>query len=355
MKHRSFAIFALISLGLVLALGACQLTPGTSENPLAEPNNIQGNNLVIYSGRSESLVQPLLDQFEEESGIDVDVRYGSTSEMAGVLLEEGENSPADLFYAQDPGGLGAIQAAGMFDTLPQTLLDKVPPRFEAEDGSWIGVSGRARVAAYNTDQIADPAVELPADIFEFTDPVWHGRLAWAPTNASFQAMVTAMRSEWGDEKTANWLQGIQANSPLVFDGNTPVVAAVAAGEADVGFVNHYYLYRFLAEEGDNFAARNYFLPGGGPGSLIMVSGTGILKTAENPENAARFIEYLLSVPGQEYFATQTFEYPVIDGISLPDQLPPFAELDAYADDIPLADLADLQGTQDMLIDLGIIE
>lgn len=312
--------------------------------------------LVIYSGRSESLVQPIIDQFEAATGIDVEVRYGSTSEMAGVLLEEGANSPADLFYAQDPGGLGAVQTAGLLQPLPESILAVAPPRFRAEDGSWVGISGRARVVAYNTEAISDPSAELPADIYDFVKPEWKDRLGWAPTNASFQAMVTAMRQEWGEEKTRNWLEGIQANNPMVFEGNTPIVEAVGAGEIDAGFVNHYYLYRFLSEQGESFAARNYFLPGGGPGSLIMVSGAGVLQSADNPENAQRFIEFLLSVPGQQYFAAQTFEYPVIqEGVTLPASLPPLADLEAIADDIPLADLADLQGTLDLLIDLGIIE
>lgn len=311
--------------------------------------------LVIYSGRSESLIQPIIDQFEESSGIEVDVRYGSTSEMAGVLLEEGENSPADLFYAQDPGGLGALQSAGMLASLPQEVLDKVPSRFASEQGDWVGISGRARTVVYNVDAIKDPQNELPQDIFDFIDPIWLGRIGWAPTNGSFQAMVTAMRADWGDEKTQTWLEGVQANNPVVYPNNTPIVAGTAAGEVDVGFVNHYYLHRFLAEEGDTFPARNYFLPGGGPGSLIMVSGAGILNSAQNPENALKFIEFLHSIPGQQYFASETFEYPLIEGVAIDPSLAALEELDALAIDIPPGDLADLQGTQDMLLELGIIE
>lgn len=314
-----------------------------------------GGSLVIYSGRSESLVQPIIDRFIAETGIDVQVRYGSTAEMAGVLLEEGGNSPADLFYAQDPGGLGAVQAAGLLHPLPAATLERVPERFRADDGTWVGISGRGRVVVYNTASIADPAAELPADIYEFVAPQWAGRLGWAPTNASFQAMVTAMRVLWGEEKTRQWLEGIQANEPMSYEGNTQVVEAVAAGEVDAGFVNHYYLYRFLAEQGEAFPARNYFLPGGGPGSLLLVSGAGVLNSAANAENAQRFVDYLLSVEGQQYFADETFEYPVIDGLTLPASLPPLAELDEVAVEIPLTDLADVQGTQDLLIDLGIIE
>lgn len=341
---------------LPLLLAACG-GGETAVSPAAQSANAEPNpgRLVIYSGRSESLVQPIIDQFKAATGIDVQVRYGSTSELAGVLLEEGANSPADLFYAQDPGGLGAVQSAGLLAQLPADLIASVPLRFASEAGEWVGISGRARTVTYNTKAIGDPAAELPADIYDFIDPKWNGRIGWAPSNGSFQAMVTGMRAIWGEEKTRDWLRGIQANNPTVYANNTSAVSGVAAGEVDVAFVNHYYLYRFLSEQGEGFAARNYFLPGGGPGSLLMVSGAGVLKTAVNAENAERFIAFLLSPDGQQYFADQTQEYPVVEGIQLADGLPPLADLEAVAADIDLSALADLDGTQDMLLDLGIIE
>ncbi|MBE2221905.1 MAG: iron ABC transporter substrate-binding protein, partial [Anaerolineae bacterium] len=307
----------------------------TAQESTTEPAEANSGKLVIYSGRSESLVQPIIDQFAEATGIDVEVRYGSTSEMAGLLLEEGENSPADVFYAQDPGGIGAVSEAGLFATLPQETLAQVPSRFAADDGKWVGISGRARTIVYNTDEISNPETELPGDLMGFTDPVWNNRIGWAPSNGSFQAMVTALRTVWGEEQTREWLQGIQANNPIVYPNNTPIVEAVGNGEISVGFVNHYYLYRFLTDQGENFAARNYFLPSGGPGSLIMVSGTGILENAANAENAQRFVDFLLSLPAQQYFASQTFEYPLIEGVQTVSNLPPLAELDAVAIDIPL--------------------
>jgi iron(III) transport system substrate-binding protein len=336
---------------LFAMVAACQPVSGNGENAA----DTKSNSLIIYSGRSESLIQPLINQFQTETGINVEVRYGSTSEMAGVLLEEGENSPADLFYAQDPGGLGALEKAGLLSDLPAQLLAQVPERFASPAGKWVGISGRARVVVYNTDVFADPAADLPADLQGFTQPEWNGRIGWAPTNGSFLAMVTAMRAIWGDRETAAWLTGIQANKPVVYNSNTPIVAGVAAGEVDVGFVNHYYLYRFMSEEGESFPARNYFLPSGGPGSLLMVSGAGILKGAANDANAQQFITYLLSPAGQQYFTDQTFEYPVIAHIATIPDLPPLAELDRLAVDITLADMADLEGTQDLLLELGIIE
>lgn len=348
-KPRQFVGFLFILL-MIFSLAACQ--SGTASENVSDDD---AGNLVIYSGRSESLVQPIIDQFTAATGINVEVRYGKTAEMAGVLLEEGENSPADVFYAQDPGGLGAISNAGLLAQLPDTILAQVPARFASADKTWVGISGRARVVVYNTNIITDPESQLPNDIFNFVDPKWNGRIGWAPSNGSFQAMVTAMRAAWGEEKTRDWLKGIQANNPTVYPKNTPIVAGVAAEEVDVGFVNHYYLHRFLAEEGESFPARNYFLPGGGPGSLIMVSGAGILKTAPNAANAQRFINFLLSVPAQQYFAAQTFEYPVVEGVKIDGNLSPLKELDGHALNISLQELADLAGTQNMLLELGIIE
>ena len=361
-------VWVLFTLFMTLLLVACQAETGSNDtaaesDPEPDPEAVvitegsqeTSTNLVIYSGRSDSLVQPLIDQFAAETGINAQVRYGSTSEIAGVLLEEGQNSPADIFYAQDPGGLGAISAAGLFASLPDATIAQVPARFAPDDHSWVGISGRARVVVYNTSAITDPTTQLPMDVFDFVEKEWNGRIGWAPSNGSFQAMVTAMRAVWGEEKTRDWLSGIQANNPIVYSGNTPIVSGVAAGEVDVGFVNHYYLYRFLAEEGDSFPARNQFLTSGGPGSLIMVSGAGILNTAPNAANAQRFIDFLLSTTAQQYFADETYEYPVVAGISINPGLPSLAELDAVALDISLNDMADLEGTQDLLLELGIIE
>ncbi len=308
----------------------------------------QGETLVLYSGRSESLVGPIIEQFEDASGIDVQVRWGSTTELAATLLEEGANSPADLFFAQDPGGLGAVEE--LLQPLPEDVMGLVNPRFRDDNGNWVGISGRARVIVYNTGQISPP--DLPEDIRGFTDPAWKGKIGWAPTNASFQTMVTAMRKMWGEAEAQRWLEGIQANEPVVFDGNSQIVAAVGAGEIEVGFVNHYYLFRFLQEEGEQFAARNYFMPSGGPESLVMTAGTGLLKTAKNQDAGMRFIRFMLSPVAQQYFVTQTYEYPVVTGITLPPELVPLDDLNAA--EIDLSELSDLQNTVALLQETGVL-
>ena len=291
---------------------------------------------------------PIMDQFAALTGINVQVKYGGTAELASTLLEEGSRSPADVFFAQDPGGLGAVE--DMFEPLPASVLDRVPEWARSPDGRWVGISGRARILVYNTEALAE--ADLPDDVWGLTEPRWKGRIGWAPTNASFQAMVTAMRALWGEDRTRERLEGVQANEPIVYPKNTPQVAAAAAGEIDVGMVNHYYLFRFLAEEGDSFPARNYHPRAGGPDAVVMVAGAGILETSENGDNAEKFVDFMLSQVAQRYFAGQTFEYPLVEGVNTSRLLVPLDE--TSRPDILPGDMADLEGTVKLLQETGVL-
>ncbi len=322
---------------------ATSAMPGSSENLPPGPGSLN-----VYSGRSESLVGPIIEQFSDATGIDVKVKYGSTFEITATLMEEGKNSPADVFFAQDPGGLGAVSE--MLSTLPGDVVLKVPDWARSPDGKWVGISGRARVIVYSTELVSED--ELPASVKDLTDPKWKGKIGWPPTNSSFRTMVTAMRLMWGEEETRQWLRDMQANEPGIFPKNTPIVAAAGAGEVAVGLVNHYYLHRFIQEEGDDFAARNLFLKNGGPDSLVMVAGAGILNTSENRGNAEAFMRFMLSKVAQQYFAGQTFEYPLVEGVKTHRLLPPLDTLDGP--DIDLGQLSDLQGTDAMLRETGVI-
>lgn len=304
--------------------------------------------LVIYSGRSESLVDPIIQQFKGATGIDVQVKYAGTSALAATLLEEGGNSPADVFYAQDPGGLAAVSE--MMVALPEDVIAMTPEWARSNDGTWVGITGRARVVVYGTEALTE--ADLPDDLWGFTEPRWKGRVGWAPTNSSFQAMVTALRVGWGEERTEQWLRAMLDNDVQDYPKNTPQVAAAAAGEIDVGLVNHYYLYRFLAEEGEDFPARNAHLRAAGPGAIVLVSGVSILETADNPENAEAFVRFLLSKVAQQYFAGSTFEYPLVEEVRPSVLLTPLEEIGQP--DITLADLGDLAGTQAMLQKVGAL-
>jgi iron(III) transport system substrate-binding protein len=281
--------------------------------------------LTVYSGREEELVEPLFERFEQDTGIDVEVRYGDSAELAATIAEEGDNSPADVFFAQDPGSLGAVEQEELLAELPDEILDRVPSRFRDPDGHWVGTSGRARVVAYNTEELS--ADELPDSILGYTDPKWKGKIGLPPTNASFQAFVSAMVLTLGEERTREWLEGIEANDPKLYEKNTPVVEAVAAGEIEVGFVNHYYLY-LVKEEQPDAPVANDFLPGSDPGALVSVAGAGILESAEHDDAAEQFVEFLLSEEGQRFYVDEAeeAEYPLIEGIEPKAGLPPLEQL-----------------------------
>ncbi len=306
--------------------------------------------LTIYSGRGEELVGSLIDQFEQETGLNVEVRYGSTAEMAATILEEGPNSPADIYYGQDAGALGALASAGRLSPLPEEVLNQLDPRFRSPDGLWVGISGRARVVVYNTQKLSD--ADLPDDIFGFCAPEWQGRLGWAPTNGSFQAFVTALRVVEGEERAREWLSCIQANEPVVFPGNAPIVQAVGAGEIDAGFVNHYYLFQFLAEEGEDFPVRNYHPRAGDVGAMVNVAGVGIVDTSDNKEAAEAFVRFLLRESSQQYFNTETNEYPLSAKLQLNPILVPLSEI--QTPNVDLTKLEDLDGTLQLLQELGIL-
>jgi len=291
----------------------------------------------------------LIERFEAQTGVDVEVNYAGTSELAATILEEGDRSPADVFFSQDGGALGALAEASRLAALPQTLLDRVAPALRSPDGLWVGVSGRARVAAYNTEILT--ATDMPASILDFTDPKWNGKLGWAPSNASLQSFVTALRVLDGEDAARAWLEGIQANEPKVYEGNSQALEGVASGEIEVAFINHYYLLAALADGGEVPVA-NHFFPGGDPGSLINVAGAGVLATAKNPTAALAFAEFLLSDETQAYFAEETYEYPLVEGIAADDRLTPLDEIDSP--DIDLSDLADLEGTVALMQEVGIL-
>ncbi len=309
----------------------------------------QSSELVIYSGRSESLVGPIIDQFEVATGINVNVKYGSNSEIAALLMEEGDKSASDIFLSKDVGGLEIIE--DMLVTLSPEIISKVPKWASSTESKWVGLSGRARVLVYNVDDVSED--ELPNSLEELTNPVWKGRIGWAPGNASFQTMITAMRTMWGEEKTAEWLKEMKDNDPKEYPKNTPQVAAAARGEISIGLVNHYYLFRFLSEEGASFPARNHYLNSGDPGSLVMVSGAGILKTSKNISEAETFIRFMLSNLSQQYFAGETFEYPLVAGVKTHDVLKPLDEIGNSGIDNTY--LSDLKGTQRLLRELSILQ
>jgi iron(III) transport system substrate-binding protein len=347
--------------GLALAggFGFSGVARATTEAPASgspEPTPTGGTpvgsngTVTIYSGRNEGLIGDLIGAFERATGIDAEVRYGDTAELAAQILEEGDNSPADVFFSQDAGALGALAAENRLTKLPDDLLNRVVARFRSPDGLWVGTSGRVRVLVYNTDLV--PATDLPASVLDLVDPAWKGKVGWAPTNGSFQAFVTALRVLNGEDAARDWLEGMKANEPVTFESNGAITTAVGEGEIPTGLVNHYYLYEVQAETGETYPIANHFFAAGDVGSLVNVAGVGILGSADHPDRALAFADYLLKEEAQHYFADRTWEYPLIAGVEAEPDLVPLAEI--QSPDIDLGDLADLQGTLALLTEVGIL-
>jgi iron(III) transport system substrate-binding protein len=290
MRTRRLAAAASLS---IVALAAC----GGGD----DGEGIDESALVVYSGRQEALVQPIIDDFEDETGIEVSVRYGNTAQLAAQIIEEGDRTRADVYFAQDGGALGALSKEGMLAELPSDLLETVDTRFRSDDGTWVGTTGRSRVIVYDPDQLTED--EVPDTVFDLTEPEWKGKVGISPSNASFEAFVTAMRVMEGDDRAQEWLEGMQANDVQLFDNNVLILNAAEDGVIALGLINHYYWYEQVAEEGlDAVPARLKFLPGGDPGALVNVAGVGVLEGTDREDEALAFAEYLLGEHAQTYFA-----------------------------------------------------
>lgn len=307
--------------------------------------------LVVYSGRAESLIGPLLDDFTDDTGIDVEVKYGQSADLALLVDEElaAGSSAVDVFISQSPGAIGYLENNDRLAPLPQDVLDLVPATVRDDDGRWVGLSGRVRVLVYNTE-LVDPA-DLPSSVLDLVDPVWRGRIGVAPSNGSFQDFVTAMRVTEGDDVTEAFLDGLVANEPLSYANNNAIVEAVARGEVEIGLVNHYYNHRRLVEVPDSPTA-NHQLADGDAGALLIVSGAAVMEGTDRAEDAQRLVAWLLERQAQEYFAEETYEYPLAAGVEPAGDVPPIEFADVGG--IDFSDLGDgLQATREMILAAGL--
>jgi iron(III) transport system substrate-binding protein len=326
---------------LVAAVGLAVL-PGCSGG---------GDKLVVYSGRNQNLIGELLDQFAAENEIDISVKYAETSELLPTLLEEGDRTRVDVFFSQDAGALAELSRERMLRKLPSRLTGDVDQRFRSSTGDWVGVTARARVIAYNTDELKPE--DLPESVFDVIDPKWRGKGGFAPTNASFIAFVSALRAQAGDDRTRAFLEGLASNRAERFDNNVLTLDAVASGDVLLGLVNHYYLYNEYREH-PNAPVKNHF-PGqkpGGEGTFINIAGVGVLEGTDQLDAAQELVEFLLGREAQEYFRNETAEYPLAADVTAIPELPPLDSLKTI--DVPLERLgAELDSTVQMIKDAGL--
>ena len=341
-------LIAVLALFLVLPFAACTSDSGGSGG--------DGDPLVIYSGRKSVLVDPLVEQFTEATGIAVEVRSGSDAELVAALQEEGDASPADLYWANTAGALGVAGEAGLFSQLPDSILSK-PDGYVPSSGLWVPVTVRFRVMAYDPGRVTPEF--LPASVMDLPDnDAFRGQIGWTPTYSSFQDFITAMREIHGEEATRNWIEGMKALEPKAYPSNTPMLEAMMAGEIMVGLTNHYYVLRVVHGGDDDLrddpTVATHHFGAGDTGNLALVTGAGLLNTSTQTEKALAFLSFLLSEDAQSFAAETVREYPVVRAATVPDYLLPFDEAVALGPEFDFDRLRNLEGTLDLLREKGLL-
>ena len=327
--------------GLIGSGRADRSEPGGT--PMAELPELSGE-LNLYSGRNEFLVGRLVDYIEGlYDDFEITPRYRDSVDLVNTIVNEGENTSADVFFSVNAGALGALADEGRARTLSDDVLELVDPSFRTD--SWVGTSGRARTVPYNTEALSES--DLPTDIMAYEG--FDGDLGWAPGYGSCQAFVTAMRILEGEDRTRQWLQGVVDSGIEQYNDEFRVCQAIADGEIDAGFTNHYYIQRVLDGNPDAPIATQF--TEGDAGVVFNVAGAAVVDATDQPDLAENFLRHLLSAEAQEFFAVETFEYPMIDEVDPVGNLPPASDLEVP--DLDLSQLSDLEPTIDLMRDVGI--
>jgi iron(III) transport system substrate-binding protein len=321
-----------------------------TEVPTVEADDVSGQ-LVIYSGRSEPLLQPVIDAFKAKfPNVEVLLKAGSNSELANALIEEQANPQADVFITTELFTVQSLAQQGVFQFYLPTGADQLPAEFIGADNLWTGLTRRARVIMYNADLVTQE--ELPTSIFDLTDPKWKGQVAAAgSTNGSMQAQIAALRQLSGEEETQAWLNGLITNEVTFFGGHTDVRKAVGAGEFKLGLVNHYY-YHLQKAEGSNVGI---IFPDQGLGQIGLISNAtaaAVVNGAPHVETAQAFMDFLVSAEGQKLFAEQNYEYPLLPGVELHSDVLPLESM-RFADVNIVEAAQDFEATFDLMETVGL--
>jgi iron(III) transport system substrate-binding protein len=318
--------------------------------PLSACSILNPPDLVIYNAQHEELLDELVPLFEEESGLNVELRPGKDLELANQIVEEGEDSPADVFLTENSPAMSIVDNAGLFAPAPAGALENIPAEYVPSSRNWVGFLGRSTVVMYNTDNLTE--ADLPASILDFAEPEWQGRVGFSPTGADFQAIVSAVLELEGEEATRTWLEGLKANG-VILQNNLVVMQSANAGEIDAGIAYHYYWYRDREESGsDSDSSALHFFGDQDPGAFLSVSGAGILKSSEHPEAAEEFVDWLTGTEAQQAMAeSYALEYPLNPEASLNPDVKPFDELEP-----PTVDVSSLNGPQvtELMTEAGLL-
>jgi len=317
---------------------------------LSLPAMAQDAGLVVYNAQHEALTQEWADGFTKETGIQVTLRNGSDTELGNQLLQEGASSPADVFLTENSPAQVLVDNAGLFEKLPQDILDEVPVNFRPSSGDWIGIAARSTVFAYNTTMLAED--QLPKSMMDLAKPEWKGRWAASPSGADFQAIIAAMLSLKGEQATSDWLKAEKDNS-VAYRGNTAALQGVNRGEVPGAIIYHYYYFGDKAKTGENSGnVALHFFKGQDPGAFVSTSGGAVLKSSKHKDEALAFIKWIAGKGGQDVLKNGTsYEYAVGNGADSNPALPPLATLEA-----PTVDPSSLnsQKVTDLMTAAGLI-
>jgi iron(III) transport system substrate-binding protein len=325
-RRAAAGIAVLLAAGLVAACGSASGAPSAGS-------------ITLYSGQHEQTTQSLVTAFEQQSGIQVNVRYNDEDSFADEIVTEQSHPVADVFYTENSPALAYLQEKGLLAHVDAATLAKTPAKYNSAQGDWVGVSARVSVLIYNPSLIS--AADLPTSVLQLADPKYKGKLAFAAGETDFQPIVTSVARTYGDAAASSWLDGIKQNAGShIYPDNETIADEVNRGAVAFGVVNQYYWYRMKAELGASSVHSQiaYFAPRD-PGYVVDVSGAGVLKSAKNQAGAQKFLAFLVSKQGQEIIAHSiSYEYPLDDGVRTTAPETPFGQLQPNS--ISVADLGD---------------
>lgn len=329
---------------VVLAMAACLvgLTACGSGN--------DGTTLTLYNAQHQDLMRTMVDAFTKQTGIKVELRRGGDPELANQIVQEGDNSPADVFVTENSPAMTLVDRAGRFRHLDQATLDQVPDQYVPSTGNWVGFAARSTVFVYNREKVTKD--QLPASIMDLAGPEWKGKVGVAAAGADFQAIVSAVLAVKGADATATWLAGLKRNAKI-YDNNVAAMRAVNAGEVPAAVIYHYYWYQDQAESGaDSRNVDLHFFGHRDPGAFVSVSGAGVLAGSDHPAEAQRLVNFLTSEAGQKTLVDSgALEYAVSAKVPTNPALTPLAKLDP-----PAIDVSTLNGPKvvELMQDAGLL-
>lgn len=282
--------------------------------------------LLIYSSQHKNVTEAWAQAFTDKTGVKTQVRPGTDSSMGHQIVQEGENSPADVFLTENSPAMTVVERAGLLAPVATATLGQVPEEMAPSSKDWIAIAARSTVLCWNPSLISE--AELPTSLMDLADPSWNDRWGCAPGGADFRAIVAGMLADRGEKATADWLKALEAGA-VIYQNNIATMKAVNAGEVPVGIMYHYYWYRDQA--GDKESSRNtelHYFGNQDPGAFVSLSAGGVLASSDKAEQAQQFLEFVTSPEGQEVLVTsKSMEYAVGKGVASDPALPPLDTLD----------------------------